>query len=148
MATDSETPAYAALELFVDNWRWQGVPFYLRSGKALAAKESEIVIQFKRAPHLLFPQPDARLTPNALVLCLQPDEGLHLRFEVKTPGAGMRTRAADMMEFHYAEDFGETALPEAYERLLLDALQVDDLLAREGRAWVTNCGGIRRTAPA
>ena len=127
VASDSETPTYAALELFVDNWRWQGVPFYLRSGKALAAKASEIVIQFKRAPHLLFPQPDARLTPNALSLCLQPDEGLHLRFEVKTPGAGMHTRSVDM-EFHYAENFGETALPEAYERLLLDALQGDATL--------------------
>lgn len=127
VAPDSETPTYAALELFVDNWRWQGVPFYLRSGKALARKASEIVIQFKRAPHLLFPQPEARLAPNALSLCLQPDEGLHLRFEVKTPGVGMRTRSADM-EFHYAEDFGATALPEAYERLLLDALQGDAAL--------------------
>ena len=127
VAPDSQTPTYAALELYVDNWRWQGVPFYLRSGKALADKESEIAIQFKRAPHLLFPQPEARLTSNALSLCLQPDEGLHLRFEVKTPGAGMRTRSADM-EFHYAQDFGATALPEAYERLLLDALQGDATL--------------------
>ncbi len=127
VAPDSETPTYAALELFIDNWRWQGVPFYLRSGKALATKASEIVIRFKRAPHLLFPQQKARLAPNALALCLQPDEGLHLHFDVKTPGAGMRTRAADM-EFHYAADFGETALPEAYERLLLDALQGDATL--------------------
>ncbi len=127
VAPDSETATYAALELFVDNWRWQGVPFYLRSGKAMAEKVSEIVIHFKRAPHLLFPQPQANLAPNALSLCLQPDEGLHLRFEVKTPGAGMRTRPVDM-DFHYAEDFGAAALPEAYERLLLDALQGDATL--------------------
>ena len=127
VAPNSETPTYAALELFIDNWRWQGVPFYLRSGKALASKASEIVIQFKRAPHLLFPQAEARATPNALSLCLQPDEGLHLRFEVKTPGAGMRTHPVDM-EFHYAEDFGAAALPEAYERLLLDALHGDATL--------------------
>lgn len=127
VAPGSETPTYAALELFVDNWRWQGVPFYLRSGKAMTEKVSEIVIQFKHAPHLLFPQPAGNPAPNALSLCLQPDEGLHLRFEVKMPGVGMRTRPVDM-DFHYAEDFGAAALPEAYERLLLDALQGDATL--------------------
>jgi glucose-6-phosphate 1-dehydrogenase len=131
VAPDSQTPTYAALQCFVDNWRWQGVPFYLRSGKRLATKTTEIAIQFKRVPHLLFPpSSEAQIAPNMLSLCLQPDEGMHLRFEAKEPGAGMQTRSVDM-EFHYAEDFGAAALPEAYERLLLDAMQGDaSLFAR------------------
>ena len=125
VAPESQTPTYAAFQLFIDNWRWRDVPFYLRSGKQLAAKTTEMAIQFKRVPHLMFPlQPGERITPNVLHLCLQPDEGIHLRFEAKEPGAGMRTRSVDM-EFHYAEDFGATALPDAYERLLLDAMQGD-----------------------
>jgi len=133
VAPNSQTPTYAALRLLVDNWRWRGVPFYLRSGKRLAAKTTEIAIQFKRVPHLMFPLPpqgEAGITPNVLSICLQPDEGIHLRFEAKEPGAGMRTRSVDM-EFHYAEDFGASALPDAYERLLLDAIQGDaSLFAR------------------
>ncbi|MBC8448968.1 MAG: glucose-6-phosphate dehydrogenase [Chloroflexi bacterium] len=131
VAAGSETPTYAALQVMVDNWRWRDVPFYLRSGKSLAAKMSEVAIQFKRVPHLMFPLPAAvGMTPNVLALCLQPDEGIHLRFEAKEPGAGMRTRSVDM-EFHYAEDFGAGTLPDAYERLLLDALQGDaSLFAR------------------
>jgi glucose-6-phosphate 1-dehydrogenase len=132
VASNSQTPTYAALQLFVDNWRWRGVPFYLRSGKSLAGKTTEIAIQFKGVPHLMFPLgPDDKITPNILSLCLQPDEGIHLRFEAKEPGAGMRTRSTDM-EFHYAEDFGTTALPEAYERLLLDAMQGDASLFARG----------------
>jgi glucose-6-phosphate 1-dehydrogenase len=128
VAPNSQTPTYAALQLFVDNWRWRGVPFYLRSGKRLAAKTTEIAVQFKEVPHLMFPQePGAIIAPNVLSLCLQPDEGIHLRFEAKEPGAGMRTRPVDM-EFHYAEDFGAASLPEAYERLLLDAMQGDAAL--------------------
>ena len=128
---NSQTPTYAALELFVANWRWRGVPFYLRSGKRLESKTSEISIQFRDVPHLMFPSASRdRIAPNVLTLCLQPDEGVHLRFEAKEPGAGMRTRPVDM-EFHYAEDFGADALPEAYERLLLDAMQGDaSLFAR------------------
>ena len=186
VAPDSQTPTFAALELFVDNWRWRGVPFYLRSGKTLKAKTTEVAIQFKRVPHLLFPMsPGDQMTPNILSLCLQPDEGIHLRFEAKVPGAGMRTRSVDM-EFHYSDDFASEALPEAYERLLLDAMQgdaslfaradeielawglvdpilegweqpgappltfydqegwgpieADELLARDGRAWLLGCG--------
>jgi len=124
----SQTPTYAAVELFVDNWRWQGVPFYLRSGKSLAAKTTEVAIQFKAVPHLMFPAPaDKDIMPNILSLCLQPHEGVHLRFEAKEPGAGMHSRSVDM-DFHYAEDFGFGALPEAYERLLLDAIQGDAAL--------------------
>jgi glucose-6-phosphate 1-dehydrogenase len=140
VAPDSQTPTYAALELFVDNWRWQGVPFYVRSGKRMAAKTTEMAIQFKRVPHLLFPpSPEGRITPNILSLCLQPDEGIHLRFEAKEPGAGMKTRSVDM-EFHYAEDFGGGELPEAYERLLLDAMQGDtSLFARADEIELAWC---------
>jgi glucose-6-phosphate 1-dehydrogenase len=121
---DSQTPTYAALKLFVQNWRWSSVPFYLRSGKALAGKITEIAIQFRGAPHLMFPDTD--IGPNTLSICVQPDEGVHLRFETKEPGMGMKTRPVDM-EFHYAS--GD--LPDAYERLLLDALQGDaSLFAR------------------
>ncbi|MGC9346687.1 MAG: glucose-6-phosphate dehydrogenase [Anaerolineae bacterium] len=127
VAAGSGTATYAALKLSVDNWRWQGVPFYLRSGKNLAGKTTEIAVQFRQVPHLLFPQQANQLSPNMLSLCLQPDEGLHLQFQTKEPGAGMRTRPVDM-EFHYDRGFGEVALPEAYERLLLDALQGDATL--------------------
>jgi glucose-6-phosphate 1-dehydrogenase len=124
----SDAPTYAALELFVDNWRWQGVPFYLRSGKSMATKTTQIAVQFKCVPHMMFPiSSREEITPNVLSLCLQPDEGIHLRFEAKNPGAGMRTRSVNM-QFHYAEDFGAEALPEAYERLILDAMQGDAAL--------------------
>ena len=131
VAPESQTPTFTALELFVDNWRWRGVPFYLRSGKGMAAKTTEIAIQFKRVPHLMFPLPPGeRIASNILSLCIQPDEGVHLRFETKQPGAGVKTRSVDM-EFHYAQDFGDAALPDAYERLLLDAIQGDaSLFAR------------------
>jgi glucose-6-phosphate 1-dehydrogenase len=122
---DSDTATLAAMRLFINNWRWQGVPFYLRSGKKLAEKQSQIIIRFKEPPLAMFPMPAGKqMTPNMLVLYLQPDEGVHLRFEAKVPDKINETRSVDM-EFHYAEEFGQTALPEAYERLLLDALQGD-----------------------
>jgi glucose-6-phosphate 1-dehydrogenase len=125
VAPNSETPTYAALELYIDNWRWQGVPFYLRSGKALAEKVTEVTVRFKEVPHMLFDTDHAvRLAPNELSFCLQPDEGFHLGFQTKIPGAGMRTEPVDMT-FLFAPTFGEKALPEAYERLLLDALLGD-----------------------
>ncbi len=120
----STTPTYAALRLQIDNWRWQGVPFYLRSGKSLKEKLSQITIEFKEPPHLLFPNSDNHLTPNMLVLYLQPDEGMHLRFEAKVPDTVAKMRSVDM-EFHYADSFGKTAIPESYERLLLDVLTDD-----------------------
>lgn len=119
---DSTTPTYAALRLFINNWRWKGVPFYLRSGKHLAEKQSQIIIQFKEPPLAMFPM--QTMKPNMLVLYLQPDEGVHLRFEAKAPDTVAETRSVDM-EFHYAEAFGQTAIPESYERLLLDAIQGD-----------------------
>lgn len=126
--SDSTTATYAALKLHIDNWRWHGVPFYLRSGKNLAQKSTEISVHFKCPPHLLFDVDGPRdLTSNYIALCIQPDEGVHLRFEVKVPDTGLQMRSVDM-EFHYRDAFGEMALPEAYERLLLDALQGDAAL--------------------
>ncbi|NDJ62606.1 MAG: glucose-6-phosphate dehydrogenase [Chloroflexi bacterium] len=129
VAPESQTPTYAAFKLYVDNWRWQDVPFYLRSGKALARKASEIVIQFRRPPTLLFngAQRSGKLAPNILSLCIQPDEGMHLKFETKVPGAIGEAQSVDM-EFHYSSSFAGTTLPDAYERLLLDALLGDAAL--------------------
>jgi glucose-6-phosphate 1-dehydrogenase len=121
---ESMTPTYAAVRLQIDNWRWQGVPFYLRSGKCLKEKLSQVTIEFKEPPHLLFPNSDSHMKPNMLVLYLQPDEGVHLRFEAKVPDTVSQMRSVDM-EFHYADSFGKTAIPEAYERLLLDTITDD-----------------------
>jgi glucose-6-phosphate 1-dehydrogenase len=131
VAHDSQTATFAALRMLVDNWRWRDVPFYLRSGKVLASKATEISIHFKRVPHLMFSMPSKGDIPaNVLAFCIQPHEGIHLRFEVKEPGAGMLCRSVGM-DFHYADNFGDAALPEAYERLLLDAIQGDaSLFAR------------------
>jgi glucose-6-phosphate 1-dehydrogenase len=140
VAADSRTPTYAAVQFQVDNWRWRGVPFFLRSGKALARRESEVVIQFRCPPHLMLPlPPGATLQCNRLSICIQPDEGIHLNFQSKVPAEdGMELRAADM-EFHYADTYGDKAIPEAYERLLLDALQGDAALFMRSdeieRAW-------------
>ncbi|NKQ36801.1 MAG: glucose-6-phosphate dehydrogenase [Chloroflexi bacterium] len=124
VAPNSVTPTYAAMELFVDNWRWQGVPFYLRSGKALKGKTTEIIIEFKRPPHLMFDDADeVEFEPNILSLCIQPDEGIHMTIETKVPDSS-RMRPVEM-EFHYRESFQGGALPDAYERLLLDVLRGD-----------------------
>ena len=128
IAPDSRTETYAALRLFIDNWRWQGVPFYLRSGKGLHEKLSEIIIQFKDPPARLFANAHASLsTPNILSFCLQPDEGIHQRFEVKIPDTVSDHRSVEM-QFHYQDVFSPSAIPEAYERLLLDALNGDATL--------------------
>ena len=125
VAPGSHTPTFAALKLYIDNWRWKGVPFYLRSGKALARKTSEIIIEFQRPPHLMFHlQDENQFTPNILSLCIQPDEGIHLRFEAKVPDSDQEMRSVDM-DFHYHSSFDGETLPEAYERLLLEALEGD-----------------------
>jgi glucose-6-phosphate 1-dehydrogenase len=121
---NSTTPTYGAVRFYVNNWRWQGVPFYLRSGKYLKEKLSQVTIQFKCPPHLLFPAQQGDMTPNILVLYLQPDEGIHWRFEAKVPDTVAELRSVDM-EFHYADSFGKTSLPDAYERLLLDTMTGD-----------------------
>jgi len=124
VAPDSRTPTYAALRLYLDNWRWRGVPFYLRTGKRLSEKKTEIRLQFKDVPHRLFGGEPA---PNRIDLQIQPDEGVHLRFETKVPGAGMQTHPVDMI-YHYEDQPAGTGLPDAYERLLLDALAGDPSL--------------------
>ncbi len=121
---NSTTATFGAVRFEIDNWRWQGVPFYLRSGKCLKDKISQIMIQFKEPPHLMFPQGRRKLEANELVLYLQPDEGIHWCFEAKVPDTAAELRAVDM-EFHYADTFGETSIPEAYERLILDAMSGD-----------------------
>jgi len=132
VAPGSQTPTYAALRLHVDNWRWQGVPFYLRSGKSLSSKSTEIIVQFRRPPHVMFNfAPGHRLSSNTLSICIQPDEGIHLRFEAKVPDSAQDTRSVDM-DFHFRDSFGENALPDAYERLLLDALNGDASLFTRG----------------
>ena len=122
---ESCTETYAALRLYIDNWRWQGVPFYLRSGKAMHEKLSEIIIQFKDPPARLFNNARApHSIPNILSFCLQPDEGIHQRFEVKIPDSVADHRSVEM-QFHYQDVFAQSDIPEAYERLLLDALYGD-----------------------
>jgi glucose-6-phosphate 1-dehydrogenase len=125
VAPQSTTATYAALRLFVDNWRWRGVCFYLRTGKALAEKTSEIVIQFQRPPHMMFSlSPGQEITSNVLSIRLQPHEGIHLMFEVKVPDQGMSMQSTNM-EFDYESAFKGQSIPEAYERLLEDALAGD-----------------------
>lgn len=128
---DSKTETYVAWKLFLDNWRWQGVPFYLRSGKGLKRKVTEIVIQFQRAPHMLF-DPNAEQgsaldhRSNTLRLRLQPDEGIEMGIGVKTPGPSLQTSPV-RLEFDYEEAFGPDLL-DAYERLLLDLIAGDRTL--------------------
>jgi glucose-6-phosphate 1-dehydrogenase len=128
----SVTPTYAALRVFIDNWRWQGVPFYLRSGKRLAKRCTEIAFQFRTPPDLMFGGDTGGVRPNVLVVRIQPNDGIALRFEVKTPGAayelepGLEISRVDM-DFSYAEAFGED-IPPAYETLLLDCLVGDQTL--------------------
>ena len=128
VAAESSTATYAALRLYVDTWRWQGVPFYLRTGKDMAEKTSEIVIQFQYPPHTMFTLAQGQeIGNNALALCLQPDEGVHLKFQVKVPDQETDMRSMDM-EFHYESAFRDQSIPEAYERLLQDALEGDATL--------------------
>ncbi len=124
---DSTTETYVALKLFVDNWRWQGVPFYLRTGKRLPKRVSEIAVQFRQVPHLVFlSQNGDGVRPNVLALRIQPDEGISLRFEVKMPGPAVHVHSVTM-DFLYGQAFG-TRTPDAYERLLLDAMLGDQTL--------------------
>ncbi|HXG53544.1 MAG TPA: glucose-6-phosphate dehydrogenase [candidate division Zixibacteria bacterium] len=127
VARDSTTETYAVLKLLVDNWRWEGVPFYLRSGKRLARRVTEIAIQFKRPPLLLFRACAVEeVSPNVLVLRIQPDEGISLTFEVKPPGPDLCVRPLSL-DFKYEQSFG-SAPPEAYETLLEDCIEGDSTL--------------------
>jgi glucose-6-phosphate 1-dehydrogenase len=121
---DSKTETFAAIRVDIDNRRWAGVPFYLRTGKRLARRVTEIALGFKRAPHLPFAKTDtAELGYNALVMRIQPDEGITLRFGAKVPGTQMEIREVNM-DFAYGGSFTESS-PEAYERLILDVLLGD-----------------------
>ncbi len=135
VSPDSRTETFAALRLHVDNFRWAGVPFYLRTGKRLPKRASEIAIQFWGTPHLLFRRtnPSDRIEPNLLVLRIQPDEGMALTFGAKLPGPEINIRSVTM-DFRYGASFGGEP-PEAYERLLLDALRGDATLYARGD-WV------------
>ncbi|MEA5462278.1 glucose-6-phosphate dehydrogenase [Leptothoe sp. PORK10 BA2] len=127
---DSTTHTFAAIEMRVDNWRWQGVPFYLRTGKRMPKKVSEISIHFKQVPHLMFQSAAQQMNDNILALRIQPDEGISMRFEVKTPGSSLRTRSVDM-DFRYDAAFGQPST-DAYARLLVDAMLGDQTLFTRG----------------
>ena len=135
---ESRTATFSALKLHVDNWRWNGVPFYLRSGKGLSCRTTQIVIQFRDPPHLLFtPRHDSPWEPNQLVIQIQPAEGIQLQFHTKVPDAGMKLQMANL-DFRFGREF-RGQLPDAYQRLLLDAMNGDaSLFARSDeveQAW-------------
>jgi glucose-6-phosphate 1-dehydrogenase len=123
----SQTETYVAMRLRVDNWRWAGVPIYVRTGKYLPKRVTEVAMEFNKVPHLPFAMSQAEgLESDALVLRIQPDEGITLRFGAKVPGQAFRVRSVSMDFFYGAAFLEET--PEAYERLLLDALLGDPTL--------------------
>jgi glucose-6-phosphate 1-dehydrogenase len=129
VSPDSQTPTYAAVNFFVENWRWAGVPFYIRTGKYLPKRVSEIAIHFRSAPLEVFRDQlggNEGAAPNLLILRIQPEEGISLKFVSKRPGAGMTLRPVSM-DFNYGASFGERS-PSAYETLLLDAIIGDATL--------------------
>ena len=126
VSPSSNTETYAALRLQVENWRWAGVPFYLRSGKRLARRDTEIMIQFRRPPLLLFDEREEQVEPNRLVLHIQPDEGIEIRMKAKHPGPSMELNTVKL-EFSYKQ-FGETSAATGYERLLYDSMVGDSTL--------------------
>ena len=127
VAPNSTTETYVALKLFIENWRWAGVPFYIRTGKSLPKRSTEVTIQFKRVPHQLYkPNETKGLVPNRLTIRIQPDEGMSLKFAAKVPGAARVLNDVDM-NFSYASAFGIES-PDAYERLLADCMLGDSTL--------------------
>jgi glucose-6-phosphate 1-dehydrogenase len=124
--TDSHTETYAAIKFYIDNWRWGGVPFYIRTGKRLPTRVTEVVIHFKPTPHFLFSQDTDCKSCNQLVLRIQPDEGILLKFGMKTPGAGFDVENVNM-DFHYSE-LSSHRIPSAYERLIYDSIKGDSTL--------------------
>ncbi len=134
---DSQTETFAALKLYIDNWRWKGVPFYLRSGKGMSCRSTQIVIQFREPPHMLFEERKSfRPEANRIVIQIQPAEGLQLYFQSKVPDSDMKLR---LSELDFKFDTSGKELPDAYQRLLLDALVGDPgLFARSDeveQAW-------------
>jgi glucose-6-phosphate 1-dehydrogenase len=140
VAPNSRTPTFAALRLDVENRRWRGVPFYLRSGKGLKSRYSEVMIQFRCPSHLMFPLPPGEVIKcNRITIVIQPNEGIHLNFQTKVPDVdGVRLQPRDLA-FDYKSAYHDKVLPEAYERLLLDAIQGDAALFMRAdeieRAW-------------
>lgn len=130
---DSRTETFVAMKLYIDNWRWGGVPFYIRTGKRLPTKVSEIVVHFKPSPHRLFSDHEGgTVQGNQLVIRIQPDEGILLKFGMKVQGAGFKVQDANL-DFHY-KDLSDSYIPEAYQRLLLDCMQGDSTLYTRGDA--------------
>lgn len=126
VAIDSRTETYVAIKFFINNWRWGGVPFYIRTGKRLPTRVTEIVVHFKQTPHHLFQRQAGKLPANQLILRIQPDEGILLKFDMKEPGAGFNIKNVNM-DFHY-KDLADIRVPSAYERLLYDAMIGDSTL--------------------
>ncbi len=136
----TRTETYAALKIYIDNWRWGGVPFYIRTGKRLPTRVTEIVVHFKSTPHTLFCLEDTnKSTLNQLIIRIQPEEGLLLKIGMKLPGAGFQVKSVGM-DFHYS-DLGGAKVPGAYERLLLDCMLGDATLFARGDA-VEACWGF------
>lgn len=130
---DSKTETYVAMKFFIDNWRWGGVPFYIRTGKALPTRVTEVVIHFKETPHRLFAvSPGQPENFNRMVIRIQPDEGMQIKFGMKIPGAGFQVKNVGM-DFRY-DELTEQYVPSAYERLLLDAMHGDATLYARGDA--------------
>ncbi len=127
----SRTETFVAMKLFIDNWRWGGVPFYIRTGKRLPTRVTEIVVHFNSSPHTLFAEGGTG-NRNQLVIRIQPDEGILLKFGMKVQGAGFKVQEANM-DFHY-KDLSDNYIPEAYQRLLLDCMQGDSTLYTRGDA--------------
>jgi glucose-6-phosphate 1-dehydrogenase len=126
VAIDSRTETYVAIKFFINNWRWGGVPFYMRTGKRLPTRVTEIVIHFKTTPHHLFKKESGKVSANQLIIRIQPDEGILLKFDMKEPGAGFKVKNVNM-DFHY-KDLADTRIPSAYERLLHDVMLGDSTL--------------------
>jgi glucose-6-phosphate 1-dehydrogenase len=127
VSPNSTTETYVALKLFIENWRWAGVPFYIRTGKRLPKRSTEVTIQFKRVPHLIYKLSDTKgLEPNFIVIRIQPDDGIAIRFGAKVPGAENQLASVNM-NFNYSTAFGIES-PDAYERLIADAMEGDSTL--------------------
>jgi glucose-6-phosphate 1-dehydrogenase len=126
VASDSKIETFVALRLKVENWRWNGVPFFLRTGKRLPRRVTEVAVSLKKVPHMIFGGAEVQPSPDVISMRIQPDEGIAIRFNAKVPGAGTQIRPV-RMEFSYGSAFGEAG-PDAYERLLLDVIRGDPTL--------------------
>jgi len=130
---DSRTETYVAVKLHIDNWRWGGVPFYIRTGKRLPTRVTEIVVHFNPSPHALFmDRAPGMIDGNQLVIRIQPNEGILLKFGMKEQGAGFKVKEVNM-DFYY-KDLADNYIPKAYQRLLLDCMQGDSTLYSRGDA--------------